>query len=443
MGRLLTSSLIFFLWLPAGLAHSDVPLQGDIRFHPQRQGATWVGQELELYLDLWSDGFSFGDQLFALPEVKGGFLLQADTNTVKLNENRGGVQWQGLRYTFLFYPQREGRLEVPSFDVRFSVSAGYGFDAEIFQFQTPSLVVETRLPPGVDSNELLVTTSSFSMAATWTPQPADEDRVELKVGDAIKLEVKRLAQDVPGMVFAPLPDFLIDGLGVYPDTPQVSDRVNRGSLTGARTDSVTFIAQREGRYQIPGLRFQWWDPEQEVLAEKGIPALELEVIPNPAYASAATTATGKTGTRLTWKTLALVLALGWLALFPGRRFLRYLLDRLRNRRTDCEAGEPWAFKQVQKACGSGSPAETYNAITIWLSRLEKPGETRTLLSLAQATKNTALEQESIRLQSCVVSGSAAEWNGRELAQLLQQFRKRRKTNRLRTAVLPELNPRQL
>ena len=32
---------------------ANTDLQGEIRFHPQREDTTWLGQELELYLDIW------------------------------------------------------------------------------------------------------------------------------------------------------------------------------------------------------------------------------------------------------------------------------------------------------------------------------------------------------------------------------------------------------
>lgn len=280
--RCLYAGLLGLLLLPGAIAAAD-QLEGEIRFEPSFDGVSWVGQELELNLEMWSNAFSFGDQLFILPEVKGGFLLQADSSTVKLSETRGDVQWQGLRYTLLFYPQRGGQLEVPSFEVQFTARAGFGSEPALFKHKTPALFIDARLPPGVEPGSLLVTTDSFSMDSTWTPSiPADEP-LELKVGDALRLEVTRQARDVPGMVFAPLPEFSMGGLAAYPDPPAVNDRVNRGSLTGQRTDVVTFICERAGQYLLPELRFQWWDPAQEVLSEKVVAAVQLDVIENPAY----------------------------------------------------------------------------------------------------------------------------------------------------------------
>jgi len=429
-------------------ARAQEALQGEIRFQPGSEDVTWVGQELELYLELWTTGFSFSGQSFVLPEVRGGFVLLPDSSTVKLNEKRDGMQWQGLRYTLLLYPQREGRLEVPSFKVRFSANAGYGTEPSTFESQTPVLFVDTRLPPGADRNGLVVTTRSFSVESSWSPRPEDDGPARLKVGDALTLAVTRRAQDIPGMVFAPLPDFRIEGLGVYPATPGVNDRVNRGSLTGERRDTVTFICEREGKYEIPELRFQWWDPDREELVERIVPALALEVSANPAYAAGASAVAGSGGDGIGWGRVgagvAAILGLMWLLSYPARRLFRKAAAQWRLRREKREAGEPWAFRQVRKNCVSGSPAQAYHAIIIWLGRFEREKPGLTLLRLADERADErgdeALRVQAERLQSCLATDSAGEWRGRELAELLVQLRNDSKKKLDVADVLHPLNP---
>jgi len=287
--------------------------RGDLRFVASETAPVWVGQEVELYLELWTDGFSFADQLFVLPEVPGGFLLQGDSSTVKLSEIRDGAAWQGLRYTLLLYPQAAGRLEVPPFDVRFSARAGFGTEPATFGFRTEPLGIEARLPEGARAGALLVTTTGFRMEADWDRSVPDAGPLRLQTGDALTLEVRRRADAVPGMVFAPLRPPRIPGLGVYPAAPVVDDRINRGALTGTRTDAVTFVCETAGGYEIPEWRFQWWDPRREVLTEQVIPALRLEVTANPAYAE---TTRAAAGTDLHWGSF-LVALLGGLALLAG------------------------------------------------------------------------------------------------------------------------------
>jgi hypothetical protein len=417
-------TLLLVLMLQFGTASAGAEVQGEIKFAAEHSNPVWIGQEVELQLDLWSDGLNFGDQLFVLPEVKGGFLLQADSSTVSLSENRKGVQWQGLRYTFFFYPQRAGRLEVPVFDVRFSTRAAYNAEPVIFQFRTSPVFIDARLPPGADSSSLVVTSSSFTTEAAWTPGLPDDGPVEVKVGDAITLQITRRAQDVPAMVFAPLPEISIDGLGIYPDSPRVNDRISRGLLTGVRTDSITFICEREGIFKIPQLRFQWWDPAQEVLSEKIIPALELEVSANPAYAAGTAGASRSAGTGFKWKPVAAVIVGVLILVFPGRWLARDIGVLLGQRRAEREAGEPWAFQQVQKECASGSTVGAYNAITLWLSRLDQSSSGLTLMQMAVESDDEALLREVTVLQENLASGSQDKWSGGSLAHLLAPLRNR-------------------
>jgi len=432
------------LLLLAAPAVACAQIQGEVRFFADREDAGWVGQEVQLNLELWSDGFSFGEQQFVVPEVKGGYLLQADSNTVKLSENRAGTQWQGLRYTLLFYPQREGQLQVPAFDVRFVARAAYGTEPASFEFRTDPLLIEARLPPGVDSSGLLVSSTSFSMETSWSPQRPDDGPLSLKVGDALTLELKRQAQDVPGMVFPPLPEFDISGLGVYPGTPEVNDTINRGLLSGARTDSVTFICETEGSYEIPEMRFQWWDPAQEVLSEKVIPALEIQVEANPVYAKTSASNAKGAGLLKNWQRGAaglLTLVVAFLLIrYPGRSLFRHLTIYKEQQILEWKAGEAWAFSQVQVSCKQGSPAQAYNAIALWLSRFDGGGENVSLSQIAEASGDSALAREAERLQKSMLPGSAGEWSGRELAQLLEKYRVESKRVADQVQVLSPLNP---
>jgi len=322
--------LLAALLLPARAPAADA-LQGDLRFVAQRDGPVWVGEQLNLYLELWTDGFSFGDQQFVLPEVPGGYLLQGDSTTVKLSEDRDGTAWQGLRYTLMLFPQTAGRLEIPPFDVSFTARAGFGSEPASFRFRTEPLRVEARLPAGAEPSGLLVSTTAFTLEARWDRELPAEGPLQLQVGDALTLEVTRRADDLPAMVFAPLPTPAIEGLGVYPGTARVNDRVNRGELTGERTDRVTFICETDGTFLIPAWRFQWWDPDAQRLANKVIPELRLDVHANPAYAGSgeqgpATEGDEKYGQWFLVLLLVLILGAAW------RRLAGLVRQRLRGRR---------------------------------------------------------------------------------------------------------------
>jgi hypothetical protein len=283
------------------------------------------------------------------------------------------------------------------------------------------------------------------MESSWRPhRSGDEGSLALQVGDALTLEVNRRADDVPGMVFDPLPKMAIDGLAVYPGTPRVDDRVNRGSLTGQRNDTITFVCERKGRFIIPELKFQWWDPERERLEEKIIPSLSLEVTANPAFAGASTSSGNGAGRVFSWPAFILALSLVLLLIFPGRILFRRTAQYLQTRRAQKEAGEPWAWKQVERACKRGLADRAYPAISLWLSRSGLPGGEITLLQLAENQGDKGLGNEAIELQEQLISGSGldsgGQWNGRELVSRLKRYRDSACMDSRRVESLSPLNP---
>jgi hypothetical protein len=430
-------------WIAVPAALLGAEPQAEVRFSTDAYGPAWVGEEVRLNLELWSDGFSFGKQLFQLPEVEGGFLLQPDASTVKLTERRGGATWQGLRYRLLLYPQRGGRLEVPAFDVSFEASSGFGQPAAPFTFSTEPLSVEARLPPGVQPGQLLVTSSAFELDASWTPAPTAGEPLELTVGDALTLQVLRSADRVPGMVFPPIPIFEIDGLAAYPDKSRVTDRSDRGLLRGQREDSITYLCEREGQYELPAIRFRWWDPQREALEERVIEAVSLAVMPNPALAAETAPHASDQGSALPLRigtVAAAVLLAAVLLWYPGRWIWPRLSARWRQWREEVEAGEPWAFRRLRSACRGGDPAAAYRAVSAWLRRTGGAAGPRTLLELAAVHGDDALAQQARDLQARLLDNSGSPWDGGPLLQALERARERLTRAAASRGSLAPLNP---
>lgn len=119
MGRCL---LLFLLMSGTAWAAPD----GQTRVSIDVEETIWVGQRVLVHLDLMSNGFSFSNQRFDLPQISGGILIQTDSSTLKLTEQIDGESWQILRYDLSFFGQRDGVVDIPSFGVHFSASAGFG-----------------------------------------------------------------------------------------------------------------------------------------------------------------------------------------------------------------------------------------------------------------------------------------------------------------------------
>ena len=407
--------LLAGLLLPHSLLAQDNEVKAGVSVNIEQDQDIWAGQQVTLDLDLKTTGFSFSNSHFNLPEVNGAFLMQTDTTTVKLTEKIDGQDWQIVRYPLALYPQKAGQLEIPSINVRFTTSAGFGSEERAFEFQTEPLEVRVKLPPGAKPGDLVVTTTSFELDYDWQPATA-----VTKTGDAVTLSVSRRAGDISAMLLPPLPVFRTVGLASYPQTPEINDKTDRGDLTGVRVDSITWVVEKPGTYEIPGIRFQWWDPGNHELKQQIVPGLSLDVLPSAQEEAVVGTVKGD-GQRSSnlWPVLFLFLT----GLLSGTLWLRF------GRKTNGQQinDEKSAFADLQKACKSNQASQAHSAIHNWIAYCAVTGNVNsrpaTLAEFARTLDNKDLTRELRKLQEALVS-SDTNWRGNSLLVALQDIRQK-------------------
>ncbi len=430
---LLKIILLTGLLLPLSIVAADEGVKAAVAISIQQDQDNWAGQQLTLNLDLKTTGFSFSDSHFNLPEVPGAFLMQTDTTTVKSTESIDGQSWQIIRYPLALYPQKAGRLEIPPIAVRFSTSAGFGSALIPFEFQTEALALTINSPPGVKDGDLVITTRSFELDYEWQAESGTA-----QAGDAVTLTVKRRANDISAMLLPPLPVFRTEGLAAYPQAPEVSDKTNRGDLTGERIDTIIWVVEKPGTYDIPGIRFQWWDPNKRELKQQIIPGRNLEILPSPADKDAAD-AGDKPGQSGKYSLFLLVLV--FTAFTAGFLWLRFGRNAP-GQRLDTEKS---TFATLQKACKSNHIGQTHSALHAWLAwsspALSPNSPPVTLNEFARICDDSKLTAELEQLQEALIS-SDGNWQGSELHNALRRIR--REINKQKTvqskAYLAPLNP---
>ena len=428
--------LIFFtgvlLALPVFAQENEV--KAGVAISIEQNQDIWAGQQVTLNLDLRTTGFSFSNSHFNLPEVNGAFLMQTDTTTIKLTEKIDGKDWQVVRYPLALYPQAAGSLEVPSINVRFTTSAGFGSEAKAFEFQTEVMQLTVKLPPGAKPGDLVVTTASFDLEHSWVPETG-----ATKIGDAVTLTVNRQAGDISAMLLPPLPVFRVEGLSAYPKTPDIRDKTDRGDLTGERTDSITWVAEKPGVYDIPGIRFQWWDPDRQELKQQLVPGLSLEILPSSTETTAVAAASNNDKTA---NNLPLILILTLAVVFTIAGWLRF------GRKTDDHQtdNEKSAFARLQLACKNNEATQAHTAVHDWISyataTMTANSPPVTLDKFARMVNSDRLATELQNLQEALIS-TARSWRGEQLLKAVHAIRReihQLKLNQSKVLLAP-LNPK--
>ena len=314
----------------------------------------WVGQKVVLHVDvLGKDGWA---QLRKVTdaEVDGAYLLRLESQGTRLSETIDGDSYTGQRYEFMLFAQRDGKITVPPVLVDVEVKT-WGADAgtRIERMSLPLVEFVARTPPGAEGIRGLISTSNLTASQDWDPETDSP-----VVGDAIKRRITLRAADVSGMAFAPTLHNEMENLGIYPGEPTVEDKFARGDLTGTRVETVTYVVERAGDFELPGVELSWWNIDTQELQHIVLPGLTLQVTGGSAVASLP-------NERSSWSALIPLLFVVVALLVLGGRLLAGW-TAWRQARSETEAAY---FRRIRRSARTGDKNAVLSDTMRWLDRI--------------------------------------------------------------------------
>jgi len=428
--RAVVAVLVIVLTVTGAHAADNVILRTSV--DPQQ---AWVGQRARLTIEvLGADGWAQIKDMGAI-ELSGAYVMQTESQGVRLSETIRGTSYTGQRYQLSVYCQRPGRLEIPALPVTVSVKQWGATPPETTrELETPATELICKTPPGAEDIRGLISTTRLEADQTWSAKPETA-----APGDALTRTVRLSADDVSGMAFPPMQNPEIEGVATYPGQPSVADETNRGSLRGQREEAVTYVLEEPGTVVLPDIVLSWWDIGDGRLRRIELPGLEIEIVGETTIEEATIEAALEPlpQARDLARTILLIVPIAafgvWLSAWLLRRLRRWWIDR--------RESEPVFFQRVRKAIRGGDATEITASIALWLDRLN-PGPKPARLDLfLDEYGDDATRAMALTLTERLADGEALI-DGRVLAAGLQRARRRllraRKFRRSRE-VLPPLN----
>lgn len=388
-------------------------------------GGAVVGQSVSLYVDVLFPDTMPRPPRVSVADAPGAQVMRFESQGLTMRETIAQQAYVGQRFTFAVFPRRGGRLTVPAPQVTLLDPAG---DVAGSTAGSP-VAVDVTVPPGIDASGPVIASGRVSAGQTWSPDQASR----FEPGGALVRTITREAADVPALGMPELTFAVPDGVRTYVDPPISEDRVDRGSVTGHRTDKVTYVFERAGTFALPALAQPWWD-----LGTKSARAVDLagRSVTVTAPAAPATSHAGIRLSRRTWLLisagLAAILAIGVIA-------VRYGAPRARQawlaRRQRHAASEKAARRTLRRIARSGDAAATYRALAEWKARLS-PSQAE------WAARHEALAAAAAQLERSLFGHGGEPWTadrGSRLAEAAWSIPDVHARAR-RPSALPPLNP---
>lgn len=384
----------------------------EVRAEVSTKLPAYVGQRINFYVELLSPTFFEGTAAFELPEVSDLLIMKVEDRPTISSETIDGHQYSVQRHEFAAFAQRAGSFQITPIQVRFSIKGEPGQDATEVTESTERMTLEAELPAGAEDISMLLTTNDLTVTQQWKPTPQNA-----KVGDAFTRTITFRANDLPAMVFPPLPNTASPELGVYVQQPTIADSMQRGTFTGQRVDSIVYVCEQAGTATIPTIVVPWFD-----LASKEMKRIELEgakfevAAIEPVEQETDEVKNSTTVKRPWWPWF---IAAGLVAFVIATR--RPLAARWEQHRIQRQHSEAGCFDRLLRGCRTNDSRATLNSLYEWIGHLSPGSQVSTAEILASRVESDTLMRQIDQLQSSVAESSS--WNGSELADELRRARR--------------------
>lgn len=389
-----------------------------VRVAIEPEGSVFVGQRIEMHIDVLARDIWANLPGLSGVDIPGAIVVVPPNSSVRLSEQIGGGSFIGQRYELWIFPQRQGKLEIPSQQLNVQLKPfGTGEDPTFKPATTESLALDVTYPDGVAVGSKVICANDVKAQQTWQPQSGD-----FQVGDGITRTIMRTIGDTPAMILSPFPASETAGVKVYAKQPEVADQFNRGSLTGQRTDRVTYVFNQAGEVQLPKLSFTWWDLDSNKLQTSEFEGMKLQIAPAEEIASEIPVAQRDRVDR-DYRRLSLLVGLLIAAIAIVVRYRRSLTEYIQRWQQTIQDSELSYFRRFVATARTNDPNQTLQTLMQWLDVAnDRDPAPRLDQFLNQHGDGQAMGQLS-RMESAVDSQSKS-WDSAQLITSMKHARGR-------------------
>lgn len=444
--------LVMILFFSAVLHGQDEPrVRLRTRFDPA--GSVLVGQPVRFHVDVLVTTWLTRAPIFPKLEIDGALVIFPEERARNLSDRFEGQSWFGVSRSYIIYPQKPGEFQIPTSEVVVT----YGQADEPARLSLEPVAFRATIPAQARGLGYFFATTDFQLTHRLEPK----DLSNLKVGDSIHRTVQITADKTFSMFLPPVEFEPVDGLAVYPDPPKLEDRSDDriGFLGGSRSDSASYVIEKEGNFYLPPLSVFWWDLEADGMREAKIPAVEFSAAANPGYASEIPLPLDDEGEfpeekevnridqiKEAWIPLLLSALFLVLLIHYMLRFVKFSQKKRRERQFRYLQSEEAFFDRLKMEARKGEASNLILHLYQWMDRFSTGEQINTLEDLEGFDKKLGetLSAAIKNRYSAKPSQETSPGSNSEIIQMLYRFRKCRSEARKGEPSdwiqLPELNP---
>ncbi|CCM74493.1 BatD family protein [Rhizobium mesoamericanum] len=378
------------------------------------------GEQIRLTVDVFAPGFFTSPPDLPLFDIPDALVTLPQERAQNLVKTVDGVQYSGIRKHYAIVPEKAGSFAVPPVTIEFAYSVdGKPIEASV---STEASIFEVA---AAANSSTLFAAHDVRISQSFNGNPAN-----LKVGDAVVRTIVITAKETQSMLLPPVDVGIAAGLKQYTRPPMLEDGVSagRGEIESRRTETISYVADAEGHFSLPAVRYTWFDLDSSGQTSADLPAVKVSVAAAPARNGIAPEperpAFEHRREVMLWILVALVAA----GCFWSARLLPRVLRRLRSH---IENSKWYRLRVLRGTILTAELPQVYAALQKWAAS----DGYRTLSDHVAGLPDLA--REVLELERTLYSGGKGDFDRRRAARALG--RTASKASGVASA-LPPLNP---
>ena len=291
------------------------------------------------------------------------------------------IKYAGLEFFFLIYPYASGSYEFPEVTINVETPPIGDYKGQQIAVKTqPKEFNVLEIPEDFKGAQWFMA-KNVRISDQW-----DKTLDDIKVGDIFE---RKITVAAAGTLPAFIPELELDKTEfatIYHKTPELKDNRTNHDVNGVRVEKNLYLFEKEGKYQIPSVRVEWWNPYARRLYFKELQAIEIQVLPNEDLGILLSVKDSLSTTQsildadaeegpimwygLVWWEFILVCLGILLIIFILLRALLWIIRKAVDKRKTYLSSEAYYFSRLQSG---HSTKEKINAVYAWLDRFH-PGQ---------------------------------------------------------------------
>ncbi|OBQ52240.1 BatD family protein [Tamlana sp. s12] len=338
----------------------------------------YIGQPIHLTVSVYSSTwFTSGIDVGNI-QIDGALTVYF--RSVSNSRTFSGKNYSGVSFYYNVFPTKQGDITIPSLSIHVESPKVGGFKGIKHVVKTKPKTIHVKdIPLGYSLNNWLVS-NSLNINQKWSMPLSD-----IKVGDVLQRTIHRSAAGTVSEFLPATTWDSIPGVSTYPKRAKVNTTKSKTSVSASRTETVSYLFEKEGEVMIPTLEYVYWNPNSKRFYRKHIDSVMISVKPNADLKMLATIkkslqkeAEGTAEAEekpflifgLTPKTFIEYLVGILLIIFILIKGIKYSIPVYKRRRRAYLNSENYAFAEVKNKLKHKNYYEFIAASHVWIKKLQ-------------------------------------------------------------------------